>query len=548
MTSTAQSLGVGDLTLIYEPGLIRRVTFGGVEVVRMINAPVRDANWATLPASIVDSTVEDDGDKLRIEEHFTVADGALDGHLVFEAEAGGRLTADLSLTAKEDVATNRAGFTLLHPIAGVAGARLTIRHSDGSQEVTRFPDRIAPGQPAFDIAGLSHSLDGVAVDIAFEGEIFEMEDQRNWSDASFKTYCRPLARPTPYTIAKGETVTQRIAVTLKAKAGATSRRGDRPAAKSVSLPTVCLACEPDWLGPIPAHTTPVLRFYGPDGWTDAHLRTFASGRDVDVEIVVPDGVDAKMMLSSIKDRLDAAALRAAHVIALPEAYLKSYQPSGPWPSGRSPADCARAARQAFPDASIGVGMLTHFTELNRHPPDLSLGDYVTFANSAIVHAADDLSVWETLEALRDIFASGRALSGDLPIRLGLISIGMRTNPHGAGLVANPNGDRLAMAGDDPRQAEAFAAAYAVAAMALAAEAGIEAITLAAPAGRFGLAGKDGPRPIAKAVHALAALGDRVQVERTRNACRLSSSAGRITAHTEGVGKLEIEGLEDADGR
>jgi len=548
VTSTAQSLGVGDLALFYEPGLIRRVTFGGVEVVRMINAPVRDANWATLPAMIVDSTVEDDRDRLRIEERFTVADGALDGRLVFEAEAVGRLTADLSLTAKDDVATNRAGFTLLHPIAGVAGADLTIRHGDGSQEVTRFPDRIAPGQPAFDIVGLSHSMDSVAVDIAFEGEVFEMEDQRNWSDASFKTYCRPLARPTPYTIAKGETVTQRIAVTLKAKAGATSRRGDRPAAKSVSLPTIGLACEPDWLGLNPARLTPVLRFYGPDGWTDAHLRKFESHSDIDVEIVVPDGADAKTVLSSIKGRLDAAALRAAHVIALPEAYLKSYQPSGPWPSGLSPAECARAARQAFPDARIGVGMLTHFTEFNRHPPDLSLGDYVTFGNSAIVHAADDLSVWETLEALPDIFASARALSGDLPLRLGLISIGMRTNPYGAGLVSNPNGERLAMTGDDPRQAETFAAAYAVAAIALAAEAGVEAITLAAPAGRFGLDGKAGPRPIAEAVRALTAFGGLVQVERTQGRCSLSSSAGRITAHTEGAGKLEIEGLGDADGR
>ena len=33
-------------------------------------------------------------------------------------------------------------------------------------------------------------------ELAFEGDIFEMEDQRNWTDASFKTYCTPLARNT----------------------------------------------------------------------------------------------------------------------------------------------------------------------------------------------------------------------------------------------------------------------------------------------------------------------------------------------------------------
>ncbi len=30
-----------------------------------------------------------------------------------------------------------------------------------------------------------------------EGDTYEMEDQRNWTDASYKTYVRPLAYPGP---------------------------------------------------------------------------------------------------------------------------------------------------------------------------------------------------------------------------------------------------------------------------------------------------------------------------------------------------------------
>ena len=37
-----------------------------------------------------------------------------------------------------------------------------------------------------------------------EGDTFEMEDQRNWTDASYKTYVRPLALPWPYTLRAGE--------------------------------------------------------------------------------------------------------------------------------------------------------------------------------------------------------------------------------------------------------------------------------------------------------------------------------------------------------
>lgn len=89
-----------------------------------------------------------------------------------------------------------------------------MRHSDGHSEATHFPETISPSQPVFDIAGLAHEVGGVHVDLSFEGEVFEMEDQRNWIDASYKTYCRPIARPLPYVIPAGETVHHRIRLTV----------------------------------------------------------------------------------------------------------------------------------------------------------------------------------------------------------------------------------------------------------------------------------------------------------------------------------------------
>ncbi|RUV28039.1 hypothetical protein EOB49_36060, partial [Mesorhizobium sp. M7A.F.Ca.MR.148.00.0.0] len=50
----------------------------------------------------------------------------------------------------------------------------------------------------------------------------EMEDQRNWSDASYKTYVRPLALPWPYVLPAGlplrQTISLRIAGEGKAPA------------------------------------------------------------------------------------------------------------------------------------------------------------------------------------------------------------------------------------------------------------------------------------------------------------------------------------------
>ena len=50
--------------------------------------------------------------------------------------------------------------------------------------------------------------------LTMRGDIFEMEDQRNWSDASFKTYCTPLALPFPVEIDAGTAVTQEVCISL----------------------------------------------------------------------------------------------------------------------------------------------------------------------------------------------------------------------------------------------------------------------------------------------------------------------------------------------
>lgn len=545
-------LSVGDLSFLYEQGLIRRLTVAGTEVVRMISAPVRDANWGTFSPTLLSSSIDETPDRVRVEEVFSVADGRLLADLTFVVHADGVVSANLIFIGKEDVQTNRAGFTLLHPIAGTTGNALTVSHSDGCMTQTQFPAQISPGQPAIDICRLAHTVGDVDIKITFEGETFETEDQRNWSDASFKTYCRPLALPFPYTIAKGETVTQRIEVSLDRKFESIHRgvaaRPTQSIQKPVRLPQICLAVEPDWLmsASPPRGVVPVLRFAGADSWSDQELaRVAQTHRDVDIEIIVPEDKAAPSICETVDASLERFGLNAKHVIALPQAYLKSYQPTGPWPEGLSPESCTQVARQTFTNARIGVGMLTHFTEFNRRAPDTSFGDYVTFANAAIVHAADDISVWETLETLPHIFASAKALSGDLPMRLGLVSIGMRSNPYGAALVPNPCHAKIAMTGDDPRQTAPFAAAYAVAAFALAAQAGVEAIALAAPSGRLGMMNADGSLlPIGKALKALSALGSEANLMVSQDQVTLSSSTGSLSADICGQGALHMSGFEE----
>ena len=69
------------------------------------------------------------------------------------------------------------------------------------------PKFISPGQPIFEIRSLKHEpLPGVTVTVLMEGNKFEMEDHRNWMDASYKTYVCSLLDPWPYTLEKGKSV------------------------------------------------------------------------------------------------------------------------------------------------------------------------------------------------------------------------------------------------------------------------------------------------------------------------------------------------------
>lgn len=472
--SAPETLSVGPLTLDLSGGALR-LAFAGVEVVRQIDCPIRDADWRTLP--VVDLAVDHAATDATatFDRRFRTEDGAFDGRLAVAARAGAgdaTVTLALTLTPSRAVTVNRAGFVLLHP-AAVAGSALAVRHADGAVAETAFPTRISPGQPVFDIAGLRHRLHGVDVDIAFSGETFEMEDQRNWTDASFKTYCRPLARPRPYALAAGETVTQSIAITLS---GAPAVPAAATSAAAATLPGLTLAHEPALTPDVPRLTL------APAGLllrVDARAPDLA--RPVDAPVTLEIVADAARDLAAVAALCARAGLAPARVVALPRAYLASHQPEGPWPTP-APADFLAATRAAFPNAEIGGGALTNFTEFNRRPPDPAMIDFATFGTTAIVHAADDRSVRETLEALPAVFASARALAGDRPLHLGLVAIAMRSNPYGSAVAPNPDRRRIAMAMDDPRQQTPFAAAFALGAIAEAARAGVASLAPAMAAG------------------------------------------------------------------
>lgn len=229
-----------------------------------------------------------------------------------------------------------------------------------------------------------------------------------------------------------------------------------------------------------------------------------------------------------------AGLKLSAIAVSPSVDRQSTPPGSAWPDCPPLEDVYDAARRAFPDIRLGGGMFSYFTELNRKRVPGGLLDFVTHCTCPIVHAADDLSVMQSLEALPFITASARAIFGAKPYRIGPSTIAMRQNPYGGATKGNPGGQRIAMADRDPRHAGLFAAAWAIGYAARVAPAGLELLTLSGFAGPFGVLAASGepvaegsPRPIFGAIKGLCELAGLAHVAaRTSDQTKVLALAGR----------------------
>jgi hypothetical protein len=104
----------------------------------------------------------------------------------------------------------------LHPLKECAGKQVVVEKIDGAKEIVRFPVLVSPWQPIKNIRALFQRFgSGISSELRFFGDVFETEDQRNWTDSSFKTYCPPLKNNIPFQIKKGYPVAQEVLLRMK---------------------------------------------------------------------------------------------------------------------------------------------------------------------------------------------------------------------------------------------------------------------------------------------------------------------------------------------
>lgn len=475
-------LRAGPLSLLYEDGTLRRIRLGEHEVLHQIYSAVRDQNWGTVPGALTDVHIDQQSDAFRISYRSEHRRG--DVHFVWQAAitgaADGTIVFHMDGQALSTFKRNRIGFCVLHPMS-CAGVPCTIEQVDGRTYESRFPEFISPHQPFKELRAITHTvIPGIQAEVRMEGDVFEMEDQRNWTDASFKTYCTPLELPFPVTVESGTRIVQTITLRLIGAPPALNE-GERRLTFRFSevrkpLPAIGLgmashgqALDPRAIQRLQAlrlsHLRADIRLSQPS-WPDTLRR--AAGEAAAI------GAGLEIALHLAADSAPLAALR--RLLAEPGLRIKRWLifRDGEKTTSRETLELARR-HLADRGEPLAAGTDAFFAELNRSRPPVDLADLITYSINPLVHAFDNASMVETLAAQAVTLQSARQFAGGHPIVVSPVTFKMRWNPNATASEPPPAPGELPSQVDE-RQMSLFGAGWTLGSLKYLAEGGAASVT------------------------------------------------------------------------
>jgi len=185
------TLHAGPIELKFQDGQIRYLRAGGKEVVRRIYFAVRNKNWGTVMPEYSKMDVENSGDGFRVQLAARCKSAVVDYEWsgVITVTKDGRITFDAEGTPNIDFGSNRIGLCTLFGAESLVGQSFETANDKGEVIASAFPEFVSPELVGKKFQTLSYATStGMKVKVALEGATFDMEDQRNWGDTSFKAY------------------------------------------------------------------------------------------------------------------------------------------------------------------------------------------------------------------------------------------------------------------------------------------------------------------------------------------------------------------------
>jgi hypothetical protein len=483
-------LQAGPVTADYADGFLRYIRIGDREMIRMIYFAIRDQDWNTLPMIIKQETVriDDEGFTVDLMSDVQIQSVKFNWKIRIAGSADGTIDFTIKGKALSPFLKNRIGFCILHPTDSLAGKPCSIEHPGGYFCHDFFPEDIAPHQPFINIKAMQWLVNGsITARLDFEGDIFETEDQRNWSDASFKTYSTPLNLPFPVMMQKGDTVTQ--SVRFQANLGNNTAHDFPKKQLEIHIleerrpfPAIGLQFPAD-LGMLAAYHTKFLSktgfahfrwdvFLSFSDWSEKLDRAFSQSQRLKtpLELVVFLDGPEDPALNSLVSILKANAGKVKSVM-LVEAKSKTT-------SALLAENVTALMQKELPEISFGAGTDSNFAEINRNPVLFDNQSFISYSLNPQVHLPDNLTLIENLAAQFDQVKGAENLAGK-PVHISPVTLKPRFN------AVATSGENEAEHYDE-RQDTEFAATWTLGSLKYLSEAGAKSITYFETTGRGGI--------------------------------------------------------------
>jgi len=480
-------LTAGELSMYYEDGFLRWITAGKNEILRMVYFAVRDKEWNTVAGKIINEKIE------RTKKNFIVSyemlfekdDIKMQWNAIIKGDPNNRIVFDIKGKALSTLKKNRIGFCILHPIEECQGKNVLIQHRNGNLEENIFPVNISPQQPFKNIEAMQWRLNNdLKVTVNFEGDIFETEDHRNWTDNNYKTYSTPLEIPFPVTINEGDEIHQKIIIKV-----------DGSITKKENKNSVEIVVEENKL-PIPTigvgrasvrdeNYHEALKVLSTVGFS--HYRINLKLSDHDWQQTLEDCFKEAALLNTkleialfinfstikrilefinvIKGRKD---IQQIMVLEEGQKYITNSLLN----------EALTGLRLQLPGILIGAGTDMYFAELNRSKLDASGIDFVSYSINPQVHAFDDSSIMENASVQGATVLSAKQ-KFNKPVHISPVTLRMRYNAEATEVSTN-------LPPLDKRQSENINAAWTLASLKSLIENGASSITYFETIGTRGL--------------------------------------------------------------
>ncbi|MEL6192391.1 MAG: hypothetical protein AAFR66_10085 [Bacteroidota bacterium] len=437
------SLTAGSFHMLYENGFLRYIRLGENEVLRMINHAVRDHNWDTIPFEFLSEEIEVYENAFEIcyeAEAKRGADTLLRWDCQIKGTSDNKIVFEIEGTVIKDFKRNRVGFTVLHPTKDNIGRKVTLVHPGGKQSGETFPEFISPHQIFYDVEEMILPFEGgQEVKITFEGDTFEAEDQRNWLDDSYKTYCTPLSLPMSVQLKKGDVVKQIITLEANFASATQSAESGLPqfslSKGTYSLPSLGIGQSSEER-PLSDNSLDQMKKLPFDHYqVDVYLNKPSWMEDLKLGIQEADSLNLPLELALFFDLIEVELQELAKVLkkVSPQVVILHVFNTTPFTTTDQTLEkTLPSLRKLFPDAKIGAGTNAYFTHLNRERFSVKEIDHLVFSVNPQVHAVDHATMVENLNTIQHSIASTREFAAGEDVHVGPISLKMRWNPDATG--------------------------------------------------------------------------------------------------------------------